>query len=257
MITSLSNPLVKQVRALQSQRKTRDDVDAFVLEGERSMHEIVKAQMQTNYVLHTEPMMQRNPELLRALSNLGAEVILTSEKVMKACSTSENPPGVIAIVKKPDWSEFLPTSSALIVDRLADPGNFGTILRTSYAAGIQGVFFTQGTVDPFNPKVVRGGMGAHLKLPILPIGLEEIQERFSGFNIWTAEASEGKPYYEIDWRDPFALVIGSETQGIDPAIQEISNGHTSIPMPGDLNSLNAGIAAGIILFETVRQRGEL
>jgi tRNA G18 (ribose-2'-O)-methylase SpoU len=98
-------------------------------------------------------------------------------------------------------------------------------------------------------------MGAQLRLPIFSITAAEIRERLAHLQLWAAASRQGLPYYEVDWREPFALVIGSESHGIDPAIQSICNGQTCIPMPGDIDSLNAGIATAIFLFETVRQRG--
>lgn len=255
MITSTSNSHVKKTRALQSQRKARVAHASFVLEGERLMREIVLTQTPVDFVLHTEVHLQKRRGLLNTLAKLGGDILQVSDKVMEVCSLSETPPGILAVVPQPDWSSVVPNSSALIIDRLADPGNLGTILRTAFAAGVEAVFFTKGTVDPFNPKVVRGAMGAQLRLPILPLSMEGIHQLLPGLSIWIAGSKEGIPYYDIDWADPFALVIGSEAGGVDPSFLQLCKGRTCIPMQGEIDSLNAGVAAGIILFETVRQRG--
>ncbi len=255
MITSTANQLVKRVRALQTMRKARAAEGLFVLEGRRLMNEILLTQTPVNYVFHLETISREERSVLNSLARLGADLHVVSDKVMTACSTTESPPSILAVVPQLETAWFTPTTSALIVDRLSDPGNFGTILRTALAAGIEAVLYTKGTVDAYNPKVLRGAMGAHLRLPIFPITIGEIRERLANLKLWATASRQGVPYYEVNWREPFGLVVGSESQGIDPAIQSVCSGQSCIPMPGDIDSLNAGIAAAIFLFETVRQRG--
>jgi len=257
MITSTANSLVKQIRALQTMRKARTSEGLFVLEGRRLMQEIVITQTPVKYALHVEALSRDERSVLNSLARLGADVQLVSDNVMTACSSAESPSHMLAVVPQLEVPLFTPKTSALVVDRLSDPGNFGTILRTALAAGIEAVLYTKGTVDTYNPKVVRGAMGAQLRLPIFSITATEIRERLAHLQLWAAASRQGLPYYEVDWREPFALVIGSESHGIDPAIQSICNGQTCIPMPGDIDSLNAGVATAIFLFETVRQRGGL
>ena len=255
MITSTANPLVKRIRALQTMRKVRAAEGLFVLEGRRLMEEIIHTQSPVKHALHVETISRAERGVLNSLARLGADVHIVSDKIMAACSTAESPPRMLAVVPQLEVTLFTPKTAALVVDRLSDPGNFGTILRTALAAGIEAVFCTKGTVDSYNPKVVRGAMGAQLRLPIFIITAADIRERLGHLHIWATASRQGLPYYEVDWREPFALVIGNETQGIDPTIQSVCNGIACIPMPGDIDSLNAGIAAAIFLFETVRQRG--
>jgi TrmH family RNA methyltransferase len=147
-------------------------------------------------------------------------------------------------------------SLALVADRIADPGNLGTILRTALASGVEALFLTKGTVDPFNPKVVRGAMGAHFHLPIEILEPGALAQRLDDLEIWVAEAGQGMLYHEVNWRQPIALIISCEAHGPQPAIRSLAKGQVQIPMIGPTDSLNAAIAAAVILFEIVRQRGE-
>jgi TrmH family RNA methyltransferase len=136
-----------------------------------------------------------------------------------------------------------------------DPGNLGTLLRSALAAGVDSVYLMQGTVDPFNPKVVRGGMGAQLHLPIECVGANQLPDRLQGLAVWIAEPKRGIPYHQVDWHAPLALVIGSEAHGPPPDLLGFSWGQVTIPHDTRVESLNAAVAGSIILFEIARQRG--
>jgi TrmH family RNA methyltransferase len=142
-----------------------------------------------------------------------------------------------------------------VADGLADPGNLGTLLRTALAAGAEAAFLTGQTVDPYNPKVVRGAMGAHFHLPIRGLAPGEVPVALEGLQIWIAEAGQGLSYSEVDWRPPSALVVGSEAEGPGEAIRNLDARHTHIPISPAAESLNAAVAAAVILFEIARQRG--
>ena len=256
MITSTANHHVKWVRALQTKRRARQEEGVFVIEGIRLAREVGAAQLPVNLVLHTDHLDSRGRGLVHNLARLGAEVKVVSDAVMAACSSTESPPGLLAVLPIPVLSVPAQLTLVLVADRLADPGNLGTLLRTACAAGVEAVFLTKGTVDPYNPKVVRGAMGAHFRLPIESIDLKTLLERLTGLEIWLAEAGEGVPYTDIDWRQPLALAIGGEAHGPQPALRSMAKGQVHIPIMGTLESLNAAVAAAIILFEIVRQRGK-
>ena len=134
------------------------------------------------------------------------------------------------------------------------PGNAGTILRTAEAAGCAAVVTTPGSVDLYSPKVVRAAMGAHIRLPLLAdIDWAHLEALLAGRAVYLAEAGGEQPYFAIDWTRPAALVIGNETEGLRPDAQRCASGRVSIPMPGRAESLNAAVAASIIIFESVRQ----
>ncbi|MGE5123438.1 MAG: TrmH family RNA methyltransferase, partial [Acidobacteriaceae bacterium] len=147
----------------------------------------------------------------------------------------------------------------LILDGIRDPGNLGTILRTAAAARIQAVLLAPGNVDAFAPKVLRAGMGAHFRLPIHQLGWAHIEQLLAGspggMRIYLADAAGGIPYTRADFRTPLALLVGGEAAGAGHEAFSLASEKVQIPMPGGSESLNAGIAAGILLFEVVRQRG--
>jgi TrmH family RNA methyltransferase len=144
---------------------------------------------------------------------------------------------------------------ALVIDRLADPGNLGALLRSAYAAGVQAVFLTKDTVDAYNPKVLRGAMGAHFQLPVISSSMPAITENLGGLEVWLAEAGKGLAYDQVDWCKPSALVIGSEAHGPRKEVSALASGSVHIPMRAGTESLNAAVAAGVVLFEIARQRG--
>ena len=256
MITSTANRRVKWVRALQTKRHARQEEGVFVIEGVRLAREAVASQLPVNLVLHTDHLGARERGLVNNLARLGAEVEVVSDSVMAACSSTESPPGLLVVLATPAIPSPKQLTLALVADRIKDPGNLGTILRTALAAGVEALFLTKGTVDPFNPKVVRGAMGAHFRIPIEILEPKALAQRLDGLEMWIAEAGQGVLYHEVNWHQPIALIIGSEAHGPQPAIRSLAKGHVQIPMRGSSDSLNVAIAAAVILFEIVRQRGE-
>jgi TrmH family RNA methyltransferase len=130
----------------------------------------------------------------------------------------------------------------------------GTILRTAAAAGVDGLMLAPGCIDPYNPKVVRGGMGAHLRLPMRKVLWEELASLLRGADVWVALSSGGEDYAAIDWRNPSVVIIGSEAHGVSAKALTLARGLVSIPMQAATESLNAAVATAIILFEANRQR---
>jgi RNA methyltransferase, TrmH family len=255
VITSASNPKIKLVRALQARRSERESEQAFVIEGVRLAEEAARAQISPRLILHTARLDARTRAAINQLARLGAEVDEVSPEAMAAASTAQTPPGLLAVL--PARSIPVPGAPvfALVLDGLADPGNLGTILRTAGAAGVDAVFLAPGTVDAYNPKVVRGAMGAHFYLPLLSAGWDEIARALDGLVVWRAEAQGGRAYHTVDWSAPCAILIGSEAAGVSEAASQLAARPVHIPMPGKAESLNAAIAAAVLMFEVTRQRG--
>jgi len=251
MLTSLTNDRVKLIQKLQSQRKARESEGRFVVEGTRLVEEAVYSGSALDFVLYCNPD-QRAQTMLDRLAQQGVTIFEVSPAVMKACADTEHPQAVLAVLPIPTLTPHTNTL-LLICDRLSDPGNLGTLLRTAAAAHVDAVLLGPGTVDPFNPKVVRASMGAHFRIPIEPLDWDEIRKRTHDLNIWLAEATGDKRYDEVNWTLPSALIVCNEADGPSPEARALTNTTVFIPMPGGSESLNAAVAGSVILFEAVRQ----
>jgi TrmH family RNA methyltransferase len=255
VITSTSNSKVQWIRSLQRRRRARQQEGAFVIEGTRLTEEAFRAGVTPRLVVHGPRLDQRTSRLVDGFARRGVPLLPVSDHVLAACASTEAPQGLLAVVSFPEVPVPARLTLALIADGLADPGNLGTLLRTALAAGVEAVFLSSGTVDAYNPKVVRAGMGAHFRLPIVHEPSEMLVRRFSGLPVWLAEPRGGLPYDRLDGRRPLALVIGAEALGPAEIWRRSAAGSISIPTAGDVESLNAAVAAAVILFEIRRQRG--
>lgn len=253
MITSRTNAQVKYVRRLQTDRRFRHDEGVFAVEGTRWMRELAREGMAPR-ALYATPAWAETTEGVELLAKLAVDAVLVDEPVMRAMSDNETAPGVLALL--PVAPRPLPAEPTLllVLDGLNNPGNLGTILRTAAAAGADGILLGPESVDPYNPKVVRGSMGAILRLPVLAANWEVIHRLVNGMAVWLAAAGEGTGYSDVNWRPPSAILIGSEARGASAPAERLATGRVTIPMHGQTESLNAAMAAGILLFEAVRQR---
>jgi TrmH family RNA methyltransferase len=255
MITSLANAKVKYVQRLQADKRFRTREKAFVIEGTRWLAELIHLAQPAKLVFYTEEW-RNTANHHEILGQLDAPTLPVSDPLMAAMSDTQTPPGVLAVV--PILPRPLPVqpSLLLILDAVTNPGNLGTMLRTAGAAGVDGLLLAPGCVDAYNPKVVRGSMGAHLRLPIHELTWPEITNLVAGLQVWLAAADGDRRYSDVNWRVPSALIIGSEASGESAEGRQVAHGRIAIPMHTATESLNAAVAAGIILFEAARQRGE-
>lgn len=256
MITSLNNERVKEVRALQSRRRAREKARRFVVEGVRLVQEAVAAASPVDAVFYTEDFAASGEGrgLLAALSALGPDLIPVDGPVMQAMSDTETPQGLLAVLPFPALHPPEDFRFALVSDAVAEPGNLGTIMRAAAAAAVPLLILASGTVDPFNPKVVRAAMGAHFRLPVEQLSWGGIEARLAGRAIFLADSAAGAPYYDIDWLQPAALIVSDEAHGPSGEAARLAHARVTIPMPGRTESLNVAMATSILLFERVRQQ---
>lgn len=258
MITSIHNPKIQQVRSLLTRARNRRAEGSFVVEGVRLVEEAQASGWQASLVLYSAEVSDRGQSLVESYRNQAVQVEEVAPRVMQALSDTKNPQGILAILTIHHLPLPKPLDFALVLDEMRDPGNLGTVLRTADAAGVQATFLPPGTVDPFSPKVVRAGMGAHFRLPIVEQPWPEIQVNLEKASLRTflAAADEGEVYYREDLRTPLALIVGGEAQGAGSIARTLADQILHIPMPGEGESLNAATAAAILLFEVARQRGQ-
>ncbi len=253
MITSNKNSKVKYVVRLQAERRFRWREQAFVVEGTRWLAELADFGHPVKLVFFTEDWVDL-PDHADILQQFAVPVQAVSPEVMAAMSDTETPAGVLAVVGMTPRPLPARPSLLLILDGVQNPGNLGTMLRTAAAAGVDGVLLGPGCVDPYNPKVLRGSMGAHLRLPVQALAWSEMEPLLAGLTVWLADVAEGLDYTAVSWQTPSALIIGSEAWGAGAEAVALADGRCTIPMHTATESLNAALAAGIILFEAARQR---
>lgn len=190
----------------------------------------------------------------------GAPVVRATPSVLESMSDSVTPQGVVAVVQMRDVElADLGDDADLVVilDQVRDPGNAGTLVRSATAAGAQSVVFTSGAVDPYAPKTVRASAGMLDRVALVRgVPFEDAARSLAarGFAAVGTDASAPTPYDAVDYTRRVAFVVGNEAWGMEPDHRELLTEVVSIPMPGDAESLNAGIAGSILLFEAVRQR---
>lgn len=253
MITSSQNPKLKLVRSLMGRARERREANAFVVEGVRLIEEAVTAGWKFQFALYSDGLSDRGQDLLKVLIAHRIDVEEVAGDLLQKLSDTETPQGILAVLefsnlKLPETLDFV-----LIPDQIRDPGNLGTLIRTAVATGVQAILLPPDTTDPFSPKAVRSGMGAHFRLPIHELTWEEIKTHTAGLNVFLADMN-GAPCWEADLRTPLALIVGSEAEGASEAGRNLATQKLSLPMAGKVESLNAGVAGSVLMFEVVRQR---
>ncbi len=254
MLTSPSNPKIKLVRSL-SRRRAREDAKQFVVEGVRLIEEAVGAGIAPALVFFTASAQgdRRARILLEKIGKSTRELHEVSDVVMKEIASTETPQGILAVVPFPELTAASDPSFVLILDSVRDPGNLGAILRSARAAGVDSVLLAPGTVDAYNDKVARAAMGAHFRLPMRAASWDEIGDSVRGFpHIYLADAQGSFVYSQVDWSRPLALIVGGEAEGASEPARKIATARVRIPMQGDTESLNAAMAATLLMFEATR-----
>ena len=172
---------------------------------------------------------------------------------MQSLSDTETSQGILAVLDDHELSLVAPLDFILIPDSVRDPGNLGSLLRSADAAGVQAVLLPPETVDPFSPKVVRAGMGAHFRLPIYSMSWSKIRDYTEGLKVYLADMY-GASCWQVDFKSPLALIIGGEATGASESARSLADWLVGIPMLGKAESLNAAVAGSVLMFEVLRQR---
>ena len=254
-ITSSSNDRVRRVQALQRRTRRRMREGLMVVEGLRLVSERVASDFPVIELFLTRELIQdKQVQGLVERACDSGRCALVPEDLMQAMSDTMTPQGILAVTSIPNLQSEPGATLTLVLDRVRDPGNVGTMLRTAWAAGVDQVLIPPGTVDPTNPKVVRAGMGAHFHVPCQKMDWSSVWCRIERDQILLAEAGQGLDYDRVNWRKPTTLIIGGEAFGAGPETRAKAQ-CVRIPMATGVESLNAAIAGAIMLFEAAKQRG--
>jgi len=262
-ISANDNPVIKKFRAL-SMKKQRDKLGLYIIEGPNLLEEALNGKAKIGQILFDEEALSRSEELA-GLARMAEErkipAAVASPSLFLKASNTDTPQGVIAWVEKPVWTKeqfFAPEGGNIIVlDRLQDPGNLGTIIRTGEGAGIDGVIMTRESVDIYNPKTIRATMGSIYRVPFLYTdNLEQVMEELKKRNVHTYAAHlQGKEYYDVqEFKEGCAFLIGNEGNGLKKETADLAERYIKIPMEGQLESLNAAVATAILMYEAAAQR---
>ncbi len=251
-ITSVKNPLVRSMRALR-ERKGRAEQGRFLVEGEVMLHEALKCGLAIRDLLVVED----RADMAAPFAAAGARACAVPAGVLEAVCDTKTPQGICASF---DLPAPLPLDSApdrvVALDGTQDPGNVGTIWRTADAAGFQGLLFGAGCADPLSPKVQRAAMGSGFRVPFmtaddLPAALNALKDK--GWSVIASDLHGADFYRRPDPGEKFVLVIGNEARGISGATREAASMLLKLPMRGGAESLNAAVAAGIMMYELMRE----
>ena len=257
-ITSVQNALVKAAADLK-QKKYRLERQLFLAEGLRTVEEAIGSES-VEQIFYTTIEDERTRRVLETAAEKGVALYCVSESVMKKISDTDSPQGIVAVCKMQNVkleSLFATGNMLLVLDRVADPGNVGTMLRTADAAGIGGIVLLKGCVDIYAPKTVRSTMGSLFHVPVFA-GADEAQfvkaAKRAGYELLVTSLEGADNLYKADLRGRLAFVMGNEANGVTESLLAEADKRVYIPMTGRAESLNVAMAAGIVMFEALRRK---
>lgn len=273
MITSTQNQLVKLFRKLHAS-KYRHELELSLLEGSHLIEEALTSGCMLETFCYTEDWCDRYPELYEQALQRSDRVELVSESVLTAMATTVKPDGVVATivrrihantnlttvqsgVKSSHTNSWAMNSFGLALSRIQDPGNVGTLIRTAAAAGVDGLWVSQDSVELDHPKVMRSSAGQWFRLPMRTVedlGHQILEAKQAGMQVVTTMPKADRTYWDVDFTQPTLVVMGNEGAGLSPEIADLADVPVKIPLARGVESLNVAIAASIILYEVQRQR---
>lgn len=259
-ITSNQNSLIKEIKGLEI-RKNREEKGLFIAEGLRFVEEAIKEKAQIDKIVVSNMFLESKSgsDIIDKIYNMGLSCYGVTDKIFKEISDTQTPQGILAVIKKKDaeLSDIIKCNNKIVMlESLQDPGNMGTIIRTADAAGMTGVILSKGCVDVYNRKVLRSTMGSVFHLPIHRtddfVGvINKFKEK--GIKVYASHLDGSMDYYDIDECHNAAVIIGNEANGISDEAAMAADCLVKIPMPGRAESLNASVAAGILMYEVLRK----
>jgi TrmH family RNA methyltransferase len=255
-IASRQNPLVKQLRQLHRARGRREQ-NRFLLEGTHLLETACEGNCSLDTVCFTVEWRERHPQLWQKLAGRAKRLEMVTPDVLTAIATTVHPDGIVATASR---ERSLPQLDGLrlglVLERLQDPGNLGTLLRAAVAAGVDGVWLSEDSAEFDSPKVLRASAGAWFSLPIATCpdlsGTLRAAQRL-GIQVIATSPQAGEVYWDVDWTAPSLILLGNEGAGLSPQLLTLAGRQVSIPVEG-VESLNVAIAAALLLYEARRQQ---
>lgn len=261
ILTSVQNPLVKQVVKLKD-RRHREEQGLMVIEGYREIARALEngIRIKQLFVCGERAQNEHAECIIEQARQAGSEILEIDLRILEKIAYRENPDGLVAVAKQPTWSlqEFQLKECPLVVIAagLEKPGNLGSILRSVDAAGADGVVVCDGITDPANPNVIRAATGALFTVQLATADPEETLSWLAknGIHVLAASPEGRNEFWDTDWQKPCAIVVGTEHAGLDKRWRESADETVRIPMKGQADSLNVAVTTALLLFEAVRQR---
>lgn len=249
MITSTSNAKIKEVVQLQKKSRYRKEKSLYIVEGIKMFAEADKNYVEAVYVSEEFLSKEKNIKLLD-----GVDYEVVSDNVMKAMSDTVTPQGILCIMRRFNYSlDYIlkiKNPKIMLLCDLQDPGNAGTIIRSAEGAGMDAVIFSNGSVDLYNPKTIRSTMGSIFRVPFIYEEIEKVITHLKNMKIpvYTTDMN-GMSFREACYENGFAIIIGNEANGVSENVASMADQTITIPMCGKVESLNASIAASLIMYE--------
>ena len=254
VISSKENNIIKEVKRLK-EKKYRNE--KYIIEGPKMIDEAIQESVKIDIIVMTEEFANHNQKYVEKIDNY--KFILVTENVFKELTDVKTAQGILAVVYKNEKRKIDKNADYIMaLDDVQDPGNIGTIIRTLDSANIKQLIVSKGTVDAYSPKVVRSTMGAIFRIQIIEVEnlLETLKSlKQNGFELVSTSLQTDKNIYDIDYNKKI-VIIGNEANGVSKEIQDISSYKVKIPMLGKTESLNASVAASIMIYEYVREKIE-
>lgn len=251
-IESKNNNLFKEIKKLK-EKKHRIKSNKYLIEGLRFVEEAIKSKVSIDSIIFTESFKEKNPDLFLKI-NENIKLIQMNEALLKQLCSTENPQGIVGVINMQN-KELKSGELVVLVDKVQDPGNMGTIIRTAHAAGAAGIVMTKGTVDIYNDKTLRSTMGSIFYIPIFEDdSLDFVKSlKKEGYKLVVSSLQGKNNFFEENLQGKVMIAVGNEGNGVSDEVYDIADIKVKIPMPGEAESLNVAVATSIMIYEKIRQ----
>ena len=251
-IESKNNNLFKEIKKLK-EKKHRIKSNKYLIEGLRFVEEAIKSKVSIDSIIFTESFKEKNPDLFLKI-NENIKLIQMNEALLKQLCSTENPQGIVGVINMQN-KELKSGELVVLVGKVQDPGNMGTIIRSAHAAGAAGIVMTKGTVDIYNDKTLRSTMGSIFYIPIVEDdSLDFVKSlKKEGYKLVVSSLQGKNNFFEENLQGKVMIAVGNEGNGVSDEVYDIADIKVKIPMPGEAESLNVAVATSIMIYEKIRQ----